>query len=364
MAGPLGEPVPAQVLLVPAPDGAVVGVRRVGPGVRPAPRADRPPRPRDHDDARGGGPAAGGPGCRRPPDRGRAGRVGDQRRRCGADRRAAGGRRGRPSPDRLARGGEALIGTVAGGSGRVGGRAGRTGRASSSSRPATSTCRCWASTGPAPASRSRRGRRRSRRSGSSELSATSRRLPSRPPGFPGDAAPARPGAGRGRRGRARLRAGAARGPAGARRGGGRSRRSACADRVGRADLVVTGEGTFDWQSLRGKVVSAVAAVGLEVGHARRRDRRPGPGRAAGGAGDRRRVGLRGRGRARGGRGRARRPRRNAGGPCGAGGPHLVAVRGDARGRGRRAPAGTGRLGRPSGGRPTYAGGNAGDGPAR
>ncbi len=36
-------------------------------------------------------------------------------------------------------------------------------------------------------------------------------------------------------------------------------------RVEAADLVVTGEGTFDWQSLRGKVVSAVAATGLEVG---------------------------------------------------------------------------------------------------
>jgi glycerate kinase len=37
------------------------------------------------------------------------------------------------------------------------------------------------------------------------------------------------------------------------------------ERVAAADLVVTGEGTFDWQSLRGKVVSAVAALGLEVG---------------------------------------------------------------------------------------------------
>jgi len=37
------------------------------------------------------------------------------------------------------------------------------------------------------------------------------------------------------------------------------------ERVAAADLVVTGEGTFDWQSLRGKVVSAVAAVGLELG---------------------------------------------------------------------------------------------------
>jgi glycerate kinase len=36
-------------------------------------------------------------------------------------------------------------------------------------------------------------------------------------------------------------------------------------RVEAADLVVTGEGRFDWQSLRGKVVSAVATIGLEVG---------------------------------------------------------------------------------------------------
>ena len=30
-----------------------------------------------------------------------------------------------------------------------------------------------------------------------------------------------------------------------------------------ADLVVTGEGSFDWQSLRGKVVSGVAAAAVE-----------------------------------------------------------------------------------------------------
>jgi glycerate kinase len=36
-------------------------------------------------------------------------------------------------------------------------------------------------------------------------------------------------------------------------------------RVARADLVVTGEGGFDWQSLRGKVVAGVAAVALEHG---------------------------------------------------------------------------------------------------
>jgi glycerate kinase len=37
------------------------------------------------------------------------------------------------------------------------------------------------------------------------------------------------------------------------------------ERVRAADLVVTGEGTFDWQSLRGKVVTGVAKQALEVG---------------------------------------------------------------------------------------------------
>ena len=38
-----------------------------------------------------------------------------------------------------------------------------------------------------------------------------------------------------------------------------------ADRMAGTDLVVTGEGTFDWQSLRGKVVSSVAERALTVG---------------------------------------------------------------------------------------------------
>jgi glycerate kinase len=38
-----------------------------------------------------------------------------------------------------------------------------------------------------------------------------------------------------------------------------------ADRLARADLVVTGEGTLDWQSLRGKVVAGVAHAALAVG---------------------------------------------------------------------------------------------------
>jgi glycerate 2-kinase len=37
------------------------------------------------------------------------------------------------------------------------------------------------------------------------------------------------------------------------------------DRVRRNDLVITGEGRFDWQSLRGKVVASVARSALDVG---------------------------------------------------------------------------------------------------
>jgi glycerate kinase len=40
---------------------------------------------------------------------------------------------------------------------------------------------------------------------------------------------------------------------------------AMADRLRRNDLVVTGEGCFDWQSLRGKVVAGVARAALETG---------------------------------------------------------------------------------------------------
>lgn len=36
-----------------------------------------------------------------------------------------------------------------------------------------------------------------------------------------------------------------------------------ADLVATADLVITGEGSFDWQSLRGKAVAGVAAAALE-----------------------------------------------------------------------------------------------------
>ena len=38
-----------------------------------------------------------------------------------------------------------------------------------------------------------------------------------------------------------------------------------ADAVTAADLVITGEGSFDWQSLRGKVVCGVAATAVEFG---------------------------------------------------------------------------------------------------
>jgi glycerate kinase len=35
--------------------------------------------------------------------------------------------------------------------------------------------------------------------------------------------------------------------------------------IAQSDVVVTGEGSFDWQSLRGKVVSGVAAAALDQG---------------------------------------------------------------------------------------------------
>jgi glycerate kinase len=35
--------------------------------------------------------------------------------------------------------------------------------------------------------------------------------------------------------------------------------------VADSDLVITGEGSFDWQSLRGKVVTGVAAAALDQG---------------------------------------------------------------------------------------------------
>lgn len=40
---------------------------------------------------------------------------------------------------------------------------------------------------------------------------------------------------------------------------------ALGEQVARCELVITGEGSLDWQSLRGKVVSGVAAAALEVG---------------------------------------------------------------------------------------------------
>jgi glycerate 2-kinase len=38
-----------------------------------------------------------------------------------------------------------------------------------------------------------------------------------------------------------------------------------ADRASAADLLITGEGAFDWQSLRGKVVAGVARTGQATG---------------------------------------------------------------------------------------------------
>ena len=59
-----------------------------------------------------------------------------------------------------------------------------------------------------------------------------------------------------------------------------SRRSASVTSCAAADLVVTGEGCFDWQSLQGKVVAGVAGLALETATAQRR---ASPGRSWSGA---------------------------------------------------------------------------------
>ena len=146
-------------------------------------------------------------------------------------------------------------------------------RASSSSSPPTSTSRCWACTVRARASPPRRGRRPSRRRTSSVRSATSRTPPRRPSGTP-CARTCSPAPGRPRRPRGSRRHPARAPRAGWASGSRCSARGWCpgavfvADAVGLGDLiadhdvVVTGEGRFDWQSLHGKVVSEVASRAL------------------------------------------------------------------------------------------------------
>ena len=80
--------------------------------------------------------------------------------------------------------------------------------------------------------------------------------------------------GRRRRRWARLRAAPCSGASGSAASRRCSRRSGSATSLRAADLVVTGEGCFDWQSLQGKVVAGVAAAGPRDGDAQRRHRRP------------------------------------------------------------------------------------------
>ena len=250
MPGPLGEPAPAQVLLVAGADGVLDGLRRVRAGLRAAPGARRSGATRASRARAGVGDLllGGARGAGRPPDRGRAGRV---RRRttaapaCSAALLAAA--RGGVRRERLARGGEALLGIAPPTWRGLTGSAPRPGRTSRSWWRATSTCRCWASTAPAPASPSRRARRRSRRSGWSARSATSPPPRATRPGVPAVPRPARPGAGAA--GGLGFAPAAARRPAGARRRG----------RARRGRPARPGRGRGPRRHRRGDVRLAVAA---------------------------------------------------------------------------------------------------------
>ena len=126
----------------------------------------------------------------------------------------------------------------------------------------------------------------------------------------GHPAQARAPAGRRRRGRSRLRPAPARSAPGLRCRC-RARRGRLRPLLATADLVVTGEGRFDWQSLRGKVVVGVAEAAGRPRHPGIAIPGPVAGRPARGHDGRalRRV-CRRRAPAAGG-GRARRPRRHA-----------------------------------------------------
>ena len=294
VTGPLGEPVPAEVLLVDARR-RPHRLRRGRPGLRSAPRARRPARRRRARPPYGVGEllaAAVDAGATRV--RRRTRRLGHQRRRRGHARRA---RRDRaPTGRRSLRDG--------GGGLRRRHRPSTSPRpapgwpASSSSRPPTSTTRCSASRRQRGL-RAAEGRRRERRSWRStpRCEAWSRATD---PSLV-DRARCRC------RGRARLRAAAARRAPGSRASRPCSTSSASTARAAAADVVVTGEGSFDWQSLRGKVVSGVAESATRARPPVRRARRPGRGRPT----RARRHGRRGRllGHRPGGLGRGRDDRR-------------------------------------------------------
>ena len=120
----------------------------------------------------------------------------------------------------------------------------------------------------------------------------------------------------------RVRAHAPRGAPGERRRARASRPSRFETVLAAADLVLTGEGTFDWQSLHGKVVAGVATAPSGT-RPDRRPRRSGPRRPPRGDDPRRERLLRRRREPRRGRRRARRPGGNAHRPGGPGGGDVV-----------------------------------------
>ena len=263
VAGPLGEPVPAQVLLVPAPDGAVVAYVESAQacGLHLVPTDRRNP---GITTTRGVGDlllAARAAGARRivvglggsGTNDGGAGMI-------AALLEAA----GTPAADRLARGGDALIGTVAAdlaglADARKDWAAVEVVAASDVDVPLLGFHGASAGFAEQKGATPEQAQRLERALG--DFSAAAVEAAGLPRAMPRPLA-REPGAGAaGGLGFALALLGARRLP------GAASVLEAVRlrDRVARADLVITGEGTFDWQSLRGKVVSAVAAVGLELG---------------------------------------------------------------------------------------------------
>ena len=232
--------------------------------------------------------------------------------------------------EQLARGGAALAGLPDERAGRPGRGARAPAGASSSCRDATWTWPCWASTAPArrtprtrapPPSRPSSWRRRS--AGSPRSCSAPGAARSRTCSAGRAAADREPGAGAaGGLGFGLLLLGAHR--VRRRRGGAAGRRLRDASSPPR-DLVVTGEGCFDWQSLRGERGRRRRRPGARGGRARRRRW---PARSLVGRRETMALGIAGTyavaepGHAACARCRPTRPAALAG-PRGAGGPHLV-----------------------------------------
>ncbi len=255
MTGPLGDPVPAAVLLV----GTTAYVESAQAcGLHLVPQAQRDPA--RHDDVRRGRAARGRRRRRCAPDRRRARRLGHQRRRGRAARRPGRHRDGRGRQRRDRRAPPRRSGAARRRDGRCdrspcARRRGRARRRHRRRQPAARSARRDERVRAAEGRRRGRGhacsRDRWRRSPLRSADATTARTR---PWRSGRVRPAGSGT--------RCCTSA---PSACRASRPCSRPSASTSGSRPADVVVTGEGSFDWQSLRGKVVAGVAGAALAQG---------------------------------------------------------------------------------------------------